>query len=61
MAKHVKCDKHANMNVGCTEVHREFKLVEKIGEKSLVNLATWIMRFGSENQVAFVKGQLNSL
>jgi hypothetical protein len=38
-----------------------YQLVHLLSPKSLVNLATWILQYGTENQKAFVKGQLNNL
>lgn len=60
MAKPVYCAKHDGL-YNCYEGHAPQKLIEIIGENSLVNLATWILKFGDSNQVAFVKGQLANI
>ena len=50
------CPKH---NLECSEMHNpNYKLISIISADSLVNLATWILQFGSADQVSFVKGQL---
>lgn len=60
MGDGIVCPKHQVDS--CTEKHPVgYKLVSVLSPDSLVSLGTWIMRHGTKDQVAFVKGQVARL